>query len=77
MFFKLLTAYILTLQNKASYDEDVSRYVQYLGVNKINIGNGFFQKLHDNFTAQSKSSIISKFTLDYRKYIFNTCKVLD
>ena len=58
-FFKLLAAYAPTSQNKASYDEHVSKYAQRLGVDEINIDNGLFQKLYDSFTSQVKPIIIS------------------
>ena len=58
-FFKLLAAYAPTSQNKASYDEHVSKYAKRLGVDEINIDNGLFQKLHDTFITQPKPIIIS------------------
>lgn len=34
-FFKLLAAYAPTSQNKASYDEHVSKYAKRLGVDEV------------------------------------------
>lgn len=68
-FFKLLAAYAPTSQNKASYDEHVSKYAQKLGVDEINIDNGLFKKLLDNFTTQSKPIIISGSAGDGKTYL--------
>lgn len=68
-FFKLLAAYAPTSQNKASYDEHVSRYAKRLNVNEINIDNGLFQKLHDSFTLQPKPIIISGSAGDGKTYL--------
>jgi len=68
-FFKLLAAYPPTSQNKASYDEHVSKYAQRLGVDEINIDNGLFQKLHDAFTSEPKPIIISGSAGDGKTYL--------
>ena len=68
-FFKLLAAYAPTSQNKASYDEHVSKYAQKLGVDEININNGLFKKLHENFIAQPKPIIISGSAGDGKTYL--------
>ena len=68
-FFKLLAAYAPTSQNKASYDEHVSKYAHRLGVDEINIDNGLFQKLHDSFTLQPKPIIISGSAGDGKTYL--------
>lgn len=68
-FFKLLAAYAPTSQNKASYDEHVSKYAKKLGVDEINIDNGLFKKLHGNFTAQPKPIIISGSAGDGKTYL--------
>lgn len=68
-FFKLLAAYAPTSQNKASYDEHVSKYTKRLGVDEINIDNGLFQKLHDTFIAQPKPIIISGSAGDGKTYL--------
>ncbi len=69
MFFKLLAAYAPTSQNKASYDEHVSRYAKQLGVDTINIDNGLFKKLHENFIAQPKPILISGSAGDGKTYL--------
>lgn len=68
-FFKLLAAYAPTSQNKASYDEHVSKYAQKLGVDEINIDNGLFKKLYDNFIALPKPIIISGSAGDGKTYL--------
>jgi hypothetical protein len=68
-FFKLLAAYAPTSQNKASYDEHVSKYTKKLGVDEINIDNGLFKKLHDNFIFQPKPIIISGSAGDGKTYL--------
>lgn len=68
-FFKLLAAYAPTSQNKASYDEHVSKYAQKLGVDEINIDNGLFKKLHNNFIALPKPVIISGSAGDGKTYL--------
>lgn len=69
MFFKLLAAYAPTSQNKASYDEHVSKYAKRLGVNELNIENGLFKKLYDTFIAQPKPIIISGSAGDGKTYL--------
>jgi hypothetical protein len=69
MFFKLLAAYAPTSQNKASYDEHVTKYAQKLGVNEINIDNGLFTKLFDTFIDEPKSIIISGSAGDGKTYL--------
>ena len=68
-FFKLLAAYAPTSQNKASYDEHVSRYVKKLGVKEINIDNGLFIKLFNTFREDPKSIIISGSAGDGKTYL--------
>lgn len=68
-FFKLLAAYAPTSQNKASYDEHVSRYAQKLGVDEISIDNGLFTKLIDTFQNEFKSIIISGSAGDGKTYL--------
>ena len=68
-FFKLLAAYAPTSQNKASYDEHVSKYTQRLGVDEINIDNGLFQGLHDTFITEPKPIIISGSAGDGKTYL--------
>lgn len=69
IFLKLLAAYAPTSQNKASYDEHVSKYAKQLGVDEINIDNGLFKKLHENFIAQPKPIIISGSAGDGKTYL--------
>jgi len=68
-FFKLLAAYAPTSQNKASYDEHVTKYAQRLGVDEISIDNGLFTKLIDTFQNESKSIIISGSAGDGKTYL--------
>jgi len=68
-FFKLLAAYAPTSQNKASYDEHVSKYAKRLGVDEINIDNGLFQKFYDTFIVQPKPIIISGSAGDGKTYL--------
>ncbi len=68
-FFKLLAAYAPTSQNKASYDEHVSKYAKRLGVDEINIDNGLFQKLHNSFLDHPKPIIISGSAGDGKTYL--------
>lgn len=68
-FFKLLAAYAPTSQNKASYDEHVSKYAQRLGVDEINIDNGLFSKLFETFTEQPRSIILSGSAGDGKTYL--------
>ena len=69
MFFKLLAAYAPTSQNKASYDEHVTKYAKRLGVNEINIDNGLFLKLFNSFHEKHKSIIISGSAGDGKTYL--------
>ena len=68
-FFKLLAAYAPTSQNKASYDEHVSKYAKRLGVDEINIDNGLFHKLHNTFISQPRPIIISGSAGDGKTYL--------
>jgi len=68
-FFRLLAAYAPTSQNKASYDEHVSKYAKRLGVDELNIENGLFKKLYDTFIAQPKTIIISGAAGDGKTYL--------
>jgi hypothetical protein len=68
-FFKLLAAYAPTSQNKASYDEHVSKYAKRLGVDEINIDNGLFKKLYDSFIEHPKPIIISGSAGDGKTYL--------
>lgn len=68
-FFKLLAAYAPTSQNKASYDEHVSKYAQRLGVDEISIDNGLFQKLYETFLVQPSPIIISGSAGDGKTYL--------
>lgn len=68
-FFKLLAAYAPTSQNKASYDEHVSKYAQRLGVDEINIDNGLFSKLFQTFANQPRSIILSGSAGDGKTYL--------
>lgn len=68
-FFKLLAAYAPTSQNKASYDEHVSKYTQKLGVDEISIDNGLFQKLYETFSAQPRPIVISGSAGDGKTYL--------
>lgn len=69
MFFKLLAAYAPTSQNKASYDEHVTKYAKKLGVDEINIDNGLFTKLYSSFIGEPKSMIISGSAGDGKTYL--------
>lgn len=69
MFLKLLAAYAPTSQNKASYDEHVTKYAKRLGVNEINIDNGLFSKLLDSFHQTHRSIIISGSAGDGKTYL--------
>ena len=69
MFFKLLAAYAPTSQNKASYDEHVSKYARRLGVDEINIDNGLFSKLFQTFADQPRSIILSGSAGDGKTYL--------
>ncbi|CAM3936356.1 hypothetical protein [Arcobacter cloacae] len=69
MFFKLLAAYAPTSQNKASYDEHVTKYAKKLGVDEINIDNGLFAKLYGSFIKEAKSIIISGSAGDGKTYL--------
>lgn len=68
-FFKLLAAYAPTSQNKASYDEHVSKYAQRLGVDEISIDNGLFQKLYETFSTQPRPIVISGSAGDGKTYL--------
>lgn len=68
-FIKLLAAYAPTSQNKASYDEHVSKYVERLGVEEINIDNGLFSKLFQTFSSQPRSIILSGSAGDGKTYL--------
>jgi|GEM_PF-1207747 len=68
-FLKLLAAYAPTSQNKASYDEHVSKYAQRLGVDEINIDNGLFTTLHNSFINNPKPIIISGSAGDGKTYL--------
>lgn len=68
-FFKLLAAYAPTSQNESAYDEKVLKTARRYGVQPINIDNGLFKKLHDNFTAQPKPIIISGSAGDGKTYL--------
>ena len=68
-FFKLLAAYAPTSQNKASYDEHVTRYAKRLGVDTINVDNGLFDKLFSTFINNPKSIIISGSAGDGKTYL--------
>ncbi|MDD2886800.1 MAG: hypothetical protein PHY66_03285 [Aliarcobacter sp.] len=69
MFFKLLAAYAPTSQNKASYDEHVTKYAEKLGVDEINIDNGLFVRLYNFFIEEAKSIIISGSAGDGKTYL--------
>lgn len=69
MFFKLLAAYAPTSQNKASYDEHVTKLAKQLGINEISIENGLFSKLFDSFKKVPKSIIISGSAGDGKTYL--------
>lgn len=69
MFLKLLAAYAPTSQNKASYDEHVSKYAQRLGVDEINIDNSLFSKLFQTFADQPRSIILSGSAGDGKTYL--------
>jgi hypothetical protein len=69
MFFKLLSAYAPTSQNKASYDEHVTKFAEKLGVDEINIDNGLFSKLYNSFIEEPKSIIISGSAGDGKTYL--------
>lgn len=68
-FFKLLAAYAPTSQNKASYDEHVSKYAERLGVDEINIDNGLFSKLFQTFVVKPRSIILSGSAGDGKTYL--------
>ncbi len=68
-FLKLLAAYAPTSQNKASYDEHVSKYAERLGVDEINIDNGLFSKLFQTFADQPRSIILSGSAGDGKTYL--------
>ncbi len=68
-FFKLLAAYAPTSQNKASYDEHVSKYAKRLCVDEINIDNGLFSKLYECFIKQPRSIILSGSAGDGKTYL--------
>lgn len=69
MFFKLLAAYAPTSQNKASYDEHVTKLAKQLGTSEISIDNGLFSKLFDSFKKVPKSIIISGSAGDGKTYL--------
>ncbi|MDD3645127.1 MAG: hypothetical protein PHR19_06320 [Bacteroidales bacterium] len=69
MFLKLLAAYAPTSQNKASYDEHVSKYAERLGVDEINIDNGLISKLFQTFADQPRSIILSGSAGDGKTYL--------
>jgi len=68
-FFKLLSAYAPTSQNKASYDEHVSKFAKRLGVDEIRIDNNLLEKLFEKFIVNPKPIIISGSAGDGKTYL--------
>jgi len=68
-FFKLLSAYAPTSQNKASYDEHVSKMAKHLGVDEIKIDNHLLNKLFEKFITNPKPIIISGSAGDGKTYL--------
>lgn len=68
-FFKLLSAYAPTSQNKASYDEHVSKMAKRLGVDEIKIDNHLLEKLFEKFIVSPKPIIISGSAGDGKTYL--------
>ncbi|CAA6813505.1 MAG: Serine-rich protein, partial [uncultured Sulfurovum sp.] len=68
-FFRLLSAYAPTSQNKASYDEHVSKFAKRLGVDEIRIDNNLLEKLFGKFIVNPKPIIISGSAGDGKTYL--------
>ena len=68
-FFRLLSAYAPTSQNKASYDEHVAKFAKRLGVNEIKIDNNLLEKLFGKFILNPKPIIISGSAGDGKTYL--------
>jgi len=68
-FFKLLSAYAPTSQNKASYDEHVAKFAKRLGVDEIKIDNNLLEKLFGKFILNPKPIIISGSAGDGKTYL--------
>jgi len=68
-FFRLLSAYAPTSQNKASYDEHVSKFAKRLGVDEIKIDNNLLEKLFGKFIVNPKPIIISGSAGDGKTYL--------
>ena len=68
-FFKLLSAYAPTSQNKASYDEHVAKFSKRLGVDEIKIENNLLEKLFEKFISNPKPIIISGSAGDGKTYL--------
>ena len=68
-FFRLLSAYAPTSQNKASYDEHVSKFAKRLGVDEIKIDNYLLEKLFEKFIVNPKPIIISGSAGDGKTYL--------
>jgi len=68
-FLKLLSAYAPTSQNKASYDEHVSKFAKRLGVDEIKIDNNLLENLFEKFILNPKPIIISGSAGDGKTYL--------
>ena len=68
-FLKLLSAYAPTSQNKASYDEHVSKFAKQLGVDEIKIDNNLLENLFEKFILNPKPIIISGSAGDGKTYL--------
>ncbi len=68
-FLRLLSAYAPTSQNKASYDEHVSKVAKRLGVDEIKIENNLLKELFERFILNPKPIIISGSAGDGKTYL--------
>jgi len=68
-FIKLLATYAPTTKNEALYDEKVLKKVKQLGLEEINIDNGFLDEIYTSFGKNMRSIVISGSAGDGKTYL--------